>query len=163
MPEPRVKAGPAPFFVAAAGVFIADQLTKYGVRSSLDLFQSRRITSFFNIVYVENTGSAFGLFRSLGNVFFVTIAVVAVITVVFLLVKDHDNRLAFSLILGGAVGNLSDRLLYGHVVDFLDFHLGGMHWPAFNIADSALTLGIALLAFRVIFPHHSAGLLKGLL
>lgn len=98
-----------------------------------------------NLVHVRNVGSAFGLFRSLGNTFFIVVAACASLFIALMIVKDRKDGAAFSMILGGALGNLADRVMYGHVVDFLDLHAGRYHWPAFNIADSALTAGITLL------------------
>jgi signal peptidase II len=108
---------------------------------------------FFNIVYVENIGSAFGMFKSLGNVFFIIVAALAMVFVSILIIKDKDNRLSFSLILGGAAGNLTDRIIRGYVIDFLDMYVGRYHWPAFNVADSALTIGIFLIALGLFFEY----------
>ena len=107
---------------------------------------------FFNIVYAENVGSAFGMFKGLGNAFFIAIAASAVVAVVVLIIKDRANALSFSLVLGGASGNLSDRVVYGYVIDFLDVYAGRYHWPAFNVADSALSIGIALMAYKTVLP-----------
>lgn len=142
------------FFLIALAIFILDQITKYIIKVSIGPFEIIRVTSFFNIVYVENIGSAFGLFKSLGNAFFIIVAVLAMVFVSVLMIKDRDNRLSFSLVLGGAAGNLLDRISRGYVVDFLDFHIGMHHWPAFNVADSALTIGITLLLIRTVFTSH---------
>jgi signal peptidase II len=91
------------------------------------------------------------MFKSFGNVFFMAIASVAIVVVAVLLIKDKENRPGFSLILGGAAGNLMDRFLFGHVTDFLDIYIGKFHWPAFNVADSALTVGIILLTVNSFF------------
>ncbi len=148
-----MKRGYGPFFLLSLIVFVLDQATKYLIISRFTLFEAVHILPFFSIVYVRNTGSAFGMFKSLGNVFFITAAVVAVVVVAFLIIRDRENRLGLSLILGGAAGNMTDRLVHGYVVDFLDFHAGGGHWPAFNIADAALTAGILLLLLRSFFPR----------
>lgn len=140
-----MKKGCFPYFALSLTVFIVDQYTKYLVRMSLAPFDVVHVLPVLNLVHVENTGSAFGLFRSLGNSFFIVIAACASIFVALLIVKDSSNRAAFSLILGGAVGNLTDRIMLGRVVDFLDLHVANYHWPAFNVADAALTAGIALM------------------
>lgn len=140
------------FFISFI-VFISDQFTKYLIKSYVGPYETIKVLPFFNIVYVENIGSAFGMFKSLGNVFFIIVATLAIIFVTVLIIKDRDNRLSFSLILGGAIGNLTDRIVYGYVIDFLDLYVGGFHWPAFNVADSALTIGIFLLVFKLFFEH----------
>lgn len=141
-------------FIIAFIIFLLDQITKYAVKINVHPLDIIEVLPFFNIVYVENIGSAFGMFKSLGNIFFVVVALAAVIIVSFLIVKDYKNRLAFSMILGGAAGNLMDRLIYGYVIDFLDVHIGKYHWPAFNIADSALTIGIVILFIKTIFQDN---------
>jgi len=144
------------FFLVAIVVFILDQVTKYLIKSYVGPFEVIRIFSFLNIIYAENTSSAFGLFKSLGNSFFVIVAIVAMVTVSVLIVKDKANRLVFSFILGGALGNVADRIIHGYVVDFLDFYVGNYHWPAFNVADSFLTIGIALLVIKTVFYAKKA-------
>ncbi len=133
-----------PFLIAALVLFL-DQLTKYIVVTYLKTYESIEILPVFQIVHVRNTGAAFGILRGLGNGVFIGITILAIMIIVVLLFKSKDDHVAFSLILGGALGNLTDRLLRGYVVDFLDFHVGKFHWPAFNVADSALTFGIGLL------------------
>ncbi|HXW69169.1 MAG TPA: signal peptidase II [Dissulfurispiraceae bacterium] len=145
---------PATFFLISLCILALDQLTKYFIKTHIGLFDVLRVTSFFNIVYVLNTGSAFGLFKGLGNSFFIIIALLALTLITVLIIKDGRNRLAFALILGGAAGNLTDRIIFGHVIDFLDFYAGGHHWPAFNIADSALTFGISLLLIKTVFEKN---------
>ena len=152
----KMKKGYYPYFVLALVVFVIDQYTKHLVRAGIAPFDVIHLLSVLNLVHVENVGSAFGLFKSLGNAFFVVLAVCASLFVAFLIVKDRYNRAAFSLILGGAAGNLTDRILYGHVVDFIDLHAGSHHWPAFNVADAALTVVIAL-----ILVHTAVQLLGG--
>jgi signal peptidase II len=109
------------------------------------------LTGFFNLVHVHNTGAAFSLFADQPGWqrgFFLTVAVVATAVILYLLRRTRGQPLfcgALALILGGAVGNLVDRVRYGHVIDFLDFYLGTWHWPAFNVADSAITLGAGMI------------------
>ncbi len=147
-----VKKGYPLFFLLSLAVFVIDQATKYVIVSRLSLFEAVKVLPFFSIVYVRNTGSAFGMFSSLGNLFFIIIASVAIVVVAVLIVRDSENRTGLSLILGGAGGNLCDRLTHGYVVDFLDVYAGSHHWPAFNVADSALTVGILLLLAKSLSP-----------
>lgn len=139
-------------FLISLSIFTLDQFTKYLIKSHVGPYEIIRVLPFFNIVYVENIGSAFGMFKSLGNAFFVAIAVLAIVFVTVIILKGKHDRLALSLILGGAVGNLTDRLIHGYVIDFLDIHVSRFHWPAFNVADSALTIGIALFFIETFFP-----------
>jgi len=140
------------YFIIAIIVVIFDQSTKTLVKLYVHPLETIRILPFFNIVYVENIGSAFGMFKNLGNTFFIIVSFLALAFISFLLVKEEYNKIYYALILGGAVGNLLDRLIYGYVIDFFDLHIRGVHWPAFNIADSALTIGIIMLLFKTIFP-----------
>ncbi|MDA8104572.1 MAG: signal peptidase II [Nitrospiraceae bacterium] len=140
-----------PYFLLALAVFLLDQATKYFIMHHLNLYQVVKILPSFNIVYYRNIGSAFGMFKSLGNAFFIVVSLGAIMAVSVFIVKDADSRLAFSLILAGAAGNLADRIIHGYVVDFLEVYAGSFYWPAFNVADSALTVGIALLIIRTAF------------
>lgn len=136
----------------AALAIVLDQITKLAVLAKLAPYQDViAVTGFFNLVHVHNTGAAFSLFADQGGwqkLFFLSVALIAS-AVIFWLLRKPGGRVvyyaALALILGGALGNVIDRLAYGHVIDFLDFHAAGWHWPAFNIADSAITLGAALL------------------
>ncbi len=134
-----------PFLLFALLICIADQLTKMVIQGSLHLLEVREITSFFNIVYYRNIGSAFGMFKHLGNTFFIVVSCMAIIVVIVLMLRDRENRLGLAFILGGAAGNLTDRIVHSYVIDFLEVHAGKHYWPAFNIADSALTIGMGLL------------------
>lgn len=138
------------FFIAFV-IYVLDQITKYLAKQNISPFESIPVTSFFNLVYVENLGSAFGMFQSMGVYFFIAVAFIATILVTVLILKDPQNRIAFSLVLGGALGNLTDRLVHGGVIDFLDFHAAGHHWPAFNVADMGLTAGILMLLVSAFF------------
>jgi signal peptidase II len=151
-----MKKGYAPFFLLSLVILAVDQATKYLVASRFSLFEAVNILPFFSVVYVRNTGSAFGMFKSLGNVFFIAAAAIAIAVVAVLIVRNREGRFGLSLILGGAAGNMADRLIRGYVVDFLDFYAGGRHWPAFNVADSALTVGIGLLLLQS-FLHGGSG------
>jgi signal peptidase II len=128
-----------------ATVIALDQITKYMIVTSFNAYDSIEIFPFLNIVSVRNTGAAFGMFRSFGSGFFIIISVAAIIFIAYLIMRNAYNFIGLSLILGGAVGNLIDRLYYGKVVDFVDFFVGNFHWPAFNVADSSLTIGIGII------------------
>ena len=139
------------WFGVAAAVLVLDYLSKIVVLESFAPGESRQVTPFFNLVLVFNKGAAFSFLSSAPGwqtLFFAAIAVVASVVISFLIIRHAGKRLfcaGLALILGGALGNLYDRLLYGHVVDFLDFHAFGWHWPAFNVADSGITVGAVLL------------------
>ncbi len=140
-----------------------DQWTKHVIQQRLVLYQKVEvIRGIFNLVHVRNTGGAFGIFGGekggLGSLIFVVVSLVAIGTILFLyfrLKEDEDTlSLSFSLVLSGAMGNLIDRLRYGEVVDFLDFFLSSFHWPAFNFADSAICLGIGLMALELLIQDR---------
>jgi len=147
------------WFVLAAAVVLADQATKAVVVARFVQSERVELTSFFNMVLVYNKGAAFSVLSNAPGwqtPLLIGFAVVAIGIVGTLLVRSPGRRLLCSglaLILGGALGNLIDRLRYGQVVDFLDFHAAGWHWPAFNVADSAITVGAALLIIEG-FVHH---------
>lgn len=144
----------------ALAVVLLDQISKYVVVRSIGLHESIPVISgFFNLVHTRNRGMAFGLMNRPGSDFGFYFLVVATFAAVILLLfwftklKDEERRLIFgiSLILGGAIGNLIDRLRLREVIDFLDFHLGTYHWPAFNLADSAITVGTFWVALNLLF------------
>jgi len=132
-------------------VLIVDLMTKFWIESILSYGQRIPITGFFNLVLTYNTGAAFSFLSEASGWqrwFLSAIAAIASIVIIYLLHKYRTEKLfclSLSLILGGALGNLWDRITLGHVVDFLDFYIGDYHWPAFNIADSAIFIGAALL------------------
>lgn len=140
-----------PWLLLAIVVIILDQTCKLAISNHFVYGESLAITSFFNLVLVHNTGAAFSFLSDAGGMqrwLFSLIAVVASVWIVWLLRKHHAEKffaLALALILGGALGNLIDRIAYGYVIDFLDFHWAGYHFAAFNVADSAITLGAGLL------------------
>ena len=144
-------------------VIALDQSTKLMIQQTLPLHKTVEIIpGFFNLIHVRNTGGAFGIFGGekgpVGSVLFVVASLVAVgiLVVLFLRVKEHEKTLAFSLalLLSGAIGNLLDRLSYGEVIDFLDFHVSLYHWPAFNVADSAISIGIGLMALELLIKEQ---------
>lgn len=132
-------------------LLVADQFTKVLIMGYYQLGDSTTVTNFFNIVRVHNSGAAFSFLAGAGGWqrwFFTAIGIGAALLMVWLLKKHAGQTLfafAIASILGGAVGNVIDRVLYGYVVDFLDFHWRGWHFPAFNVADSAITIGAACL------------------
>ena len=147
------------WFALAAALVLADQLTKALVLGRFALGERLEITAFFNMVLVYNKGAAFSFLSDAAGwqtPLLIVFAIVAIGIVGTLLVRSPGRRLfcsGLALILGGALGNLIDRFRFGQVVDFLDFHAAGYHWPAFNVADSAITVG-ALLLILEGFVHH---------
>ncbi len=150
--------------LSLAGLVVSlDQLTKNAVVNNFKLGESYQvISSFFSISRVHNTGAAFGLLANLPSqyrdpFFFIVPAItLAVIFAVFYKLRDTQSLSVYALasIVGGALGNLADRFRLGYVVDFLDIHWnGGWHFPAFNIADSAITIGVALLMLGMLFER----------
>ncbi len=147
------------FFVTAALVVLFDQLTKYFIAATMRLHSSIPvIDGFFDITYVRNPGAAFGflatappVFRA---VFFIAVTVAAILLILYYIRRysSGDPRLTWclALILGGAVGNLIDRVRFGDVIDFLDVYVGTHHWPAFNVADSAISVGAVLLLIELM-------------
>ena len=140
-----------PWLGLALILFIADQFTKVLILGYYKLGDSTYVTSFFNVVRVHITGAAYSFLAGAGGWqrwFFTAIGVIATLFILWLLRSHWGQRLfsfALACVLGGAVGNVVDRLLHGYVVDFLDFHYAGWHFPAFNVADSAITIGAACL------------------
>ena len=134
----------------AAAAIAADQITKWAARDALwDPLRRIEVTFFFNLVPAENKGISFGLFQSEGAGMLLIVGLALAISV-GLGVWLHRSRsrwqaCALGLVIGGAIGNVVDRLRLGWVIDFLDFHGGGYHWPAFNLADSAITVGVVML------------------
>ena len=146
-----------------SGVVVAlDQASKYIALAKLAGNAPVEVTSFFNLVLVYNRGAAFSFLAGAGGwqrEFFTGIALIASAWIIWLLYRHPQQRLfslALALVLGGAIGNVIDRVMIGAVVDFLDFHAFGWHWPAFNVADSAITCGAALLIWDGIFGESSS-------
>jgi signal peptidase II len=139
------------YLVIAVIVLLLDQLSKWSALSHLRVGIPEPVLPFFNWLLLFNPGAAFSfLAQSSGwqRWFFTVIGIAAAIYIVWLLYKNQTDKLlcfALSLILGGAIGNVLDRIMYGAVVDFIDLHYGNWHWPAFNIADSAICIGAALI------------------
>ena len=147
----KSSAGLMPWLGLALLILIADQFTKVLILGYYKLGDATYVTSFFNVVRVHNSGAAFSFLANAGGWqrwFFTGIGISAAIFIIWML-KSHPGQKLFSFalacILGGAIGNVVDRSLYGYVVDFLDFHYSGWHFPAFNIADSAISIGAVCL------------------
>jgi len=147
------------YFGVALAAVIADQGTKFAITQSLYLGQSVALTPFFNLVHVLNPGAAFSFLAGAGGwqrYFFVVLGTAISIWLVVLLHKGVENRweaCGYSLLLGGAMGNVSDRVWGGAVIDFLDVHVAGWHWAAFNVADIAINLGVGLLLWSSFVRH----------
>lgn len=150
---------PTSFYIIALSITLVDQVSKFYIQATLRLGEVVPvIPSFFNLTYVLNPGAAFGFLSgapaAIRHPLFTAISIFAVLFIVYYRARHRQMRLlpsvALACILGGAVGNLIDRLRVGMVVDFLDFHYGGNHWPAFNVADSAITIGVALMILEIV-------------
>jgi signal peptidase II len=165
---PRVKESAVyrtAYFLASLAVLLLDQWTKGIVVRSFQLHESRPvIPGFFDLTYVQNSGAAFGLFASVDSSL-KAIVLNSVAVIVFLIVSAYALRsshksvrlqVGLALILGGAVGNLLDRVRFTYVVDFIDFSISGHHWPAFNVADSAICAGVALLFLDMLQREDEA-------
>ncbi len=138
-------------------VLLLDQLTKHIVEAHIRRYEIITvIPGFFNLTHVRNRGAAFSILSNLPGVwrsaFFITVTLVAVAVIAVLIKKTHERLLivAFSLIAGGAVGNVIDRIRYGEVVDFIQWYVKSFYWPSFNVADSAISVGVALLVIDMV-------------
>jgi signal peptidase II len=145
-------------------VVVLDQFTKLLIVKNFILHETVEVVpGFFNITYITNTGAAFGFlsgdFAVWKQIFFVAVGIGALLFMAFAFKQIKEQGLIFSmaisLIAGGAAGNLIDRLRYGSVVDFLDFYVNNHHWPAFNVADSAITVGVVLFLFGQFFTKQT--------
>jgi len=147
-------------FLLSFIVVALDQITKYLALTYINPYDSFNILPFLHLVLVTNKGSAFGMFKHIGSSFFIAASVIAIIFVIYLLIRGKEDHLGLSLILGGAIGNLIDRILYGSVVDFIDLSIGKYHWPAFNVADSALSIGVTIILFnnllKLVMTKHAS-------
>jgi len=138
-------------------VIVLDQISKYIARSNLDLYQMKPVMPFWNWTLAYNEGAAFSFLASQNGwqkVFFATIAAAVSIGLIYYIMTKAYHLvagIAFSFILGGALGNLTDRIVAGKVTDFIDWYVGNHHWPAFNVADSFITVGVTLLIIDSLF------------
>jgi len=151
------------FVLGAAVVVALDQFTKAAIIKNFLLHESRTvIDGFLNIVYVMNPGAAFGFLATASQTFrcffFTGITAAVVVLIIYYIAKSKPQNIlmvvSLTLVFGGAVGNLIDRLRYGAVVDFLDVYIRSAHWPAFNVADSAISLGAVLMIWGMITKRH---------
>ena len=142
------------YLAILASILVSDQVTKFWITSHFSLYDAQVvIPGFFNLVYVTNKGVAFSMFASvespLRHYFFVSINIIAFLGLSIAAFKMRRNHLlytiSFALIAAGALGNVIDRIRYGAVIDFLDFYFGSYHWPAFNVADSSICVGVVIL------------------
>jgi signal peptidase II len=154
------------FYLIALGIILLDRASKLAIVQTLRLGQGIPVVpGFFDIVFALNPGAAFGFLATLPdqvrNPLFILVSILAVILILFYHTRYlRSHRLvsfALGLVLGGAVGNLIDRLHYGMVVDFLDVHVGPYHWPAFNVADSAISIGVGLMILDMLLDWHRDG------
>lgn len=141
-------------------VIVLDQLTKLWIVGNFSLYESQAIIpGFFSLTYLTNTGAAFGILAGKATVwrqaFFIGVAIVAFGFIIYMYRRLKDEsvwyEISLAFIAGGAVGNLIDRVRLGSVIDFLDVYVGTHHWPAFNIADSAITVGVTILLVKNLF------------
>ena len=139
-------------YLSISAIVVAlDLYTKHLIQQAFQFGEQIKITSFFDLVRYHNTGAAFSFLADAGGWqkwFFTGVSVVASIVIIYLLKKHTENKLfcfGLALVLGGALGNLYDRITLGYVVDFLSFHINDLYWPAFNVADSAICVGVGIL------------------
>jgi signal peptidase II len=155
----------AGYLLASFGIYMVDQTTKaWAVRTLRHRDELTIIPGFFDLIYTENPGIAFGQLQrggAFGRWFFVGLAVVAAVAVFYYFLRsprDDDRVLgACALVLAGILGNLTDRVRFGYVVDFIALHAGQYHWPTFNVADASICLGALLLAYDLVFSRKKAG------
>jgi len=147
------------FILGATAVIVMDQITKAAIMTKFFMHESYAIVDgFFNLVYVMNPGAAFGFLANMSETFryffFMGITVAVILLIIYYIVKSKPQDMimviSLTLIFAGAVGNLIDRIRFGAVVDFLDVYIGTAHWPAFNVADSAISLGAILMILGMI-------------
>ncbi|MGD9975899.1 MAG: signal peptidase II [Desulfatirhabdiaceae bacterium] len=148
------------FLLVSGPVIVLDQITKAIILATLPILDSISvIPGFFNIVHVRNPGGAFGFMAGQGpmvrSILFLVISGLAAGVIIWLYRRTPASfrvlRFALTLIFGGAIGNIIDRIRFGEVVDFLDVYINDLHWPAFNVADSAITIGMTIMIYHVLF------------
>ena len=150
------------FFLLSSLVFLSDQFTKIQIIKNITDEHFIRINSYFFLVHFKNQGAAFSFLSDAGGwqrYFLSIVATIASVFIIFMIKKHREDTymaLGLSLILGGAFGNLYDRISLGHVTDFLYFHFNDYYWPAFNIADTAITVGAAIIIYDSIFKKNKA-------
>ncbi|MDO9109898.1 MAG: signal peptidase II [Desulfatirhabdiaceae bacterium] len=146
--------------MVSGSIVVLDQISKMIVLRSMPLYESIPIIpGFFNLTHIHNPGGAFGFMASQGpevrSLLFLAMSSLAAVAIVFFYLRTPVSyswlSTALLLIFGGAIGNMIDRVRFGEVVDFLDFYAGGYHWPAFNVADSGISVGMAILVYHLLF------------
>jgi len=151
-----------PWLALSVAVLVVDQFTKAWVTNNMDYGETKALFSFLNVTLVHNTGAAFSFLANAGGWqrwFFVAVSVVISLILFFWITRTpreghHWQTAALAFILGGALGNLWDRIEYGYVIDFIDFYVKTWHWAAFNVADSAITLGAIMLLLQIFFDKN---------
>ncbi|HLA48632.1 MAG: signal peptidase II [Nitrospinae bacterium RIFCSPLOWO2_02_FULL_39_110] len=152
-----------PLITMVLMLVVIDQLTKFYIDSNFILYQSLEVISgYFNITYIRNSGVAFGILSGfkgiVSQIIFIFISLIAISAIIIIYRGTDDkmifSRISLSLILSGAIGNMIDRIFRGEVIDFFDFHWKSYHWPAFNIADSCITIGVGLLMITMIISNE---------
>ena len=136
-------------------IIILDQLSKFAVHTTMNLYDSFQVIPYLlNFTYIRNEGIAFGIYFEGAKTIFIILPILITVYLFYLLkneeFQDKFSQLALYLIIAGAIGNIIDRVFRGYVVDFIDFHLNGMHWYVFNIADSSVTIGLIFLLYSSI-------------
>ena len=150
-----------PGVLTVLAILIADQWSKFAITSHFAYGETLPVTSFFNLVLVYNEGAAFSFLSNASGwqkPFFIGITVVAMAAIIWMMIRHKQDKLfcwGLTLVMGGALGNLIDRIRLGHVIDFLDFHFNGWHFWAFNVADSAITVGACLLILDSFRPRKT--------
>ena len=152
------------FICIAIAIIGLDQLTKWIVYNSLMLHEVVPvIPGCLNLVHIQNPGTAFGLFADYNsffrNILVMSASIVAILLILYLYKNTSQDfpvlSFGFALIFGGAIGNMIDRVRLGRVIDFIDVYIGSLHWPAFNVADSAITVGMIIFAYYILFRKNS--------
>lgn len=141
--------------IIALVVIITDQITKSIIKADIPLYKSIPVVDgFLNITHIKNTGGAFGILSGMNSLFFIIASSIALLIVILYLIRLPENNLwlitSLSLISGGAIGNMIDRVRSGEVIDFIDLFYDRFHWPAFNIADSSITIGVFILFINLL-------------
>lgn len=141
--------------IIALVVIITDQITKSIIKANIPLYKSIPVVDgFLNITHIKNTGGAFGILSGMNSLFFIIASSIALLIVILYLIRLPENNLwlitSLSLISGGAIGNMIDRVRSGEVIDFIDLFYDRFHWPAFNIADSSITIGVFILFINLL-------------
>ncbi|MBO5997153.1 MAG: signal peptidase II [Alphaproteobacteria bacterium] len=140
------------YFLIVVLAVLFDFGSKALILDTLSRGEAIEVTPFFNIVFAMNTGISFSMFSNAGPWILTAVAFVICAFIIYFIITEKDvfTRACLSLVLGGAIGNIIDRIRFEAVVDFLDFHAFGYHWPAFNVADSCICIGVVLLLFRMV-------------